>query len=309
MAATVSADSTTRNAVSLKQSFNAAQPYARIINRCSYPVYLWSVFRGEGCPVSQMVTLNTGEIYAENYAMAQDTAAGRNGQGVSIKISKAPQCKPNDITQLEYFMDNRDTTPKGYQMNYLDVSYVDCLGNNCPTRNEGYYLQVGTPSVRALRKTTDNSWCPILSCHDAASCALMSYVLPDDIQTKTCDLVSSMDFYLCGSQAPGPDDNNPAPLPNLPAPSPQKPAPPAPQSSSPSPAASTPVSLLKVHAAALPQTPPPSSPSPTPAPSPTSSSPTPKVKTVYVTAYEYINARKRAEQAHRHARHHQPLNA
>jgi hypothetical protein len=293
-AATVATASATRNAVTLNKGCDTSKPYARVINRCDYPVYLWSVLKGNGCPSSEMVTLKKGETYSENYAKATDT---QDGRGVSIKISKTEQCKGNDITQLEYFLDNRAETPKSFQMNYLDVSYVDCLDGDCPSKSEGYYLQVGSKSVRSSKITTDNSWCPILSCHDAASCAKMSYILPDDIQTKTCDFESSMDFYLCGSHAPSSDDDKPAPAPvSSPAPSSKKADTPAPV---PSPTSKSDAGEYKVAAAAV-----------TPAAEVKDAAKPPKVKTkiVYVTAYEYVNA-KRSEHVHAHARRHQPFHA
>jgi hypothetical protein len=291
-AATVATASATRNAVTLNKGCDTSKPYARVINRCDYPVNLWSVLKGNGCPSSEMVTLKKGEIYSENYAKATDT---QDGRGVSIKISKTEQCKGNDITQLEYFLDDRAETPKAFQMNYLDVSYVDCLDGDCPSKTEGYYLQVGSQTVRSSKLTTDNSWCPILSCHDAASCAKMSYILPDDIQTKTCDFQSSMDFYLCGSHAPSADDDKPsaAPVSSPPASSKQVDTP------APSPTSKSDAGEYKVAAAAV-----------TPAAEVKDAVHTPKVKTkiVYVTAYEYVNA-KRSEHVHAHARRHQQFHA
>jgi hypothetical protein len=274
-----------------------------------------------------MVTLKKGEVYAENYAYAKGDSPedSTNGTGISIKISKTEQCKGNDITQLEYFMenrtivaaplrvkyflDNRDITPKDFQLNYLDVSYVDCV-EDCPTKKEGYYLSAGSSTVRSARATADNSWCPVLACHDAISCALMSYILPDDVRTKTCDLESSMDFYMCGSHPPSGDgDDKPAD---------EKPAYSAPAYSAPAPVSSskevpsstpkasstlkavvTSAANYKVDVAAV-----------TNAPQvkdvKDAIKAAPKVKTeiVYVTAYEYVDAK-----THAHARRHQPFHA
>lgn len=287
-AATVTTVSATRNAVTLNQQCNKSKPVARVINRCDYPVYVWSVFKGLGCPTNEMVTLKKGESYAENYEIATDSS---EQQGVSIKISKTPECKGGDITQLEYFLDNRSITPKAFQLNYCDVSYVDCLGGDCPTKKEGYYLQVGSGTARAARKTADNSWCPILSCNDAASCAKMSYIMPDDVQTKTCDFDSSMDFYMCGGQAPSSEDANPVPVNSK-----------KPDSSSPKPSstAKAPSSIVeyKANVAAVTNAPEVQEPK----------APKIKTKVVYVTAYEYVNA-KRHEHAQAHARRHQPFHA
>lgn len=286
--ATVSADvqAPARNAVGLNQKCNQAKPYARVINRCDYPVYIWSVFKGTGCPTTEMVTLKKGESYSENYEVATEA----EDQGVSIKISKSSDCKAGDITQLEYFLDNRNSTEPQFRLNYLDVSYVDCLGGDCPSKKEGYYMQVGTTTVRATKKTTDNSWCPILACTDAVSCAKMSYILPHDIQTKTCDLTSSMEFYMCGSNPPTGDDDKPVPA------SSKKPDSSAPKPSS---TAKAPSNVeYKANVAAVTNAP----------DAKDTKAPKVKTKVVYVTAYEYVNA-KRHEHAQAHARRHQPFHA
>lgn len=285
-AATIATASAGPSAVELNANCNKTAPSARVINRCDYPVNVWSVYKGDGCPLNGMVTLKKGEVYQENY---QDPKDG--DVGVSIKISKTTECKGNDIVQLEYFLEKREDK-KPYWGNYLDVSYVDCLDGNCPTKKEGYYLSAGTKADRAAKASADGAWCPILSCSDAASCAKMSYILPDDVQTKTCDLTASMDFYMCGSEAPSGDYSSPAPA------SSSKKA-----ESSPPKASSTvkaPSSAeYKVNVAAV-----------TPAAQVKDAVKTPKVKTkvVYVTAYEYVNA-KRHEHAHTHARRHQPFHA
>ncbi|CAO2652774.1 Nn.00g021850.m01.CDS01 [Neocucurbitaria sp. VM-36] len=276
MVATASA----RSAVDLNKECDHSQPYARIINRCDYPVYLWSVFKGDGCPADEMVTLEKGDTYSENW---QDPS---NGVGVSIKMSKTEKCKSNDIVQFEYFLEKSNSD---YAYNYLDVSYVDCLDGDCPTKNEGYYLVAGN-QTGAATASAGNTWCPILSCHDAVSCAKISYILPDDVQTKTCDLSSSMDFYMCGGDAPSEDYNS------------------APASSSEQATSSTPsptsvqdsyTENLKVNAAAV-----------TNAPDVKEVEKQQKTKTqfevVYATVYEYVNAKRHA---HGHARRHQPFHA
>lgn len=236
-----------------------------------------------------MVTLQKGEAYAENYINSTAT----EGRGVSIKVSKTQQCKGNDITQLEYYLDVSNEEEK-FRMNFLDVSYVDCV-SDCPTKKEGYYLQAGSSTARAARTSSDNTWCPILSCHDSVSCALMSYILPHDVQTKTCDLQSSMDFYMCGSQAPSDDDYKP--VSSAPASSSEQPAP-KPSSIAKPVVSSAPV--YKANIAAV-----------TNAPEIKDAIKAPvKVKTeiVYVTAIEYVNA-KRADHVHAHARRHQQFHA
>jgi hypothetical protein len=294
MVATTSA-TTLRSAVTLNKECDTAKPYARIINRCDYDVHLWSVYKGDGCPDDGMVTLKSGETYSENYP---DSTDGKTG--VSIKISKTQQCKGNDITQLEYFRQTDGN--EDYRFNYLDVSYVDCEGEDCPARKDGYYLVAGDQSGVNVASAA-NTFCPILSCHDAASCDKISYVLPDDVQTKTCHLNQSMDFYMCGGEAPSGDYGS----------SPSEPESSAEPSSSStkqneySAAKPTPTSAsdedtysvdIDVAVAAV-----------TPAPEKEDEKPNPKLtktKVVYVTAYEYVNAKRHA---HDHVRRHQPFHA
>ncbi|KAF9694217.1 hypothetical protein EKO04_007843 [Ascochyta lentis] len=293
MVATASA----RSAVTLNKECDTSKPMARIHNRCAYDVNLWSVYKGDGCPSDEMVTLKAGETYQENFA---DPKGG--DVGVSIKISKTQECKGNDITQLEYFIQKNSP---GFNYNYLDVSYVDCPSNSadCPTRQEGYYLVAGaqTGSVKA---SSANTWCPVLSCNDPASCNKISYVLPDDIQTKTCEPDQNVDFYMCGGEAPGEESDSSSSA------APQSSAAPATsekassskaQPTSSAAATSTQDSYeteSKVVAAAV---------TPSPA-APESQVYNQKTKTevVYVTAYETVNAKRHA---HGHARRHQPFHA
>lgn len=259
-AASVQAD----NAIELNKSCDKSRAYARIVNRCDYDVHLWSVLKGDGCPEGGMVTLKKGEVYNENYREPVGAT------GISIKISKTKQCKPNDIVQLEYYWDKHNENEK-FRMNYLDVSYVDCLGNDCPTKEEGYYLVAGNQTGTATASAA-NTWCPILACHDAVSCAKCSYILPDDVQTKTCDLGSSMDFYMCGGEAPTEDYDTTPVVPS-----------PSVESSKSAPTSTKDDSYIAKAAAVTPE--------------PLA----PKVKTeiVYVTEYAYVNAKR-----HGHARRH-----
>ena len=285
MVATASA----KTAVQLGQEYDASIPAARVINRCDYPVHLWSVFKGTGCPSEGMVTLKQGETYSENYQPATD---GKTG--VSIKISKTEQCKGNDIVQLEYFLE-KEKDKEAFHFNYLDVSYVDCLDGDCPTKSEGFYLKAGT-QTGAHTASAGNTWCPVLSCHDAISCAKVAYILPDDVQTKTCDLDQSMDFYMCGGEAPSGDyDSAPAP-----ASSSEEAASSTVASSVVAPSSSTVDDSYKIKAAAV-----------TDAPEvkdveKQSQKTKTQVEVVYVTAYEYVNAKRHA---HGHARRHAPFHA
>jgi len=289
MAATVSAGD---SAVVLNEKFNAEphKAHARIINRCDYDVYIWSVEKNLGCSQTDMLTLKKGESYGEIYQRPDG-----GDQGVSIKVSKEPHCQGSNIVQLEYFLEER-AGKEDYWGNYLDVSYVDCLGGDCPTKKEGYYLRAGDKAARAKKVTLDNSWCPIQACDDAASCALMSYILPHDVQTKNCGLNDSMEFYMCGSQPPSEDDEKPS-YP-APVPSSKKPETPTPKPT-PTEAPSSSADDYKIDLPVV--TPPPQL-------KDEPKEPKVKTKTVVVTAYEYVNA-KRAEHVHRHARRHQPFHA
>ena len=284
MVATASA----RSAVSLNAECDTSKPMARIHNRCAYNVNLWSVYKGDGCPSNEMITLKPGETYQENYA---DPKGG--DVGVSIKISKTEECKGSNITQLEYFIQKNSP---GFNFNYLDVSYVDCPADtaDCPTRQEGYYLVAGS-QTGSVKAASANTWCPVMSCNDPTSCNKISYVLPDDVQTKTCEPDQNMDFYMCGGEAPGEESTAQSSA----APSSKASSSEA-QSTSSAVASSTEDSYdteFKVVAAAV-----------TPAPQKEELNNAQKTKTevVYVTAYETINAKRHA---HGHNRRHQPFNA
>lgn len=270
----------------------ASAATAKITNRCSYDVHLWSVVKGTGCPTGGMTTLKTGETYDEEIQKSIDAT------GVSIKISKKEQCGGSDIVQLEYFLNNAT----GYEGNYLDVSYVDCLGGNCPTKKEGYYLQAGS-QTGAQVASVDNTHCPILSCDGPESCAQCSYINPDDTQTKFCDTSASLDFYLCGGEGPDGSGSTPVSEPD----SSSAPASSAAASSdqadyaapSPTSVGASTDNVYQVKAAAV-----------TPVAEVTKVDQKTKthVEIVYatVTAYEYANSKRHA---HGHARRHQQFHA
>ncbi|KAF3052871.1 hypothetical protein E8E11_010679 [Didymella keratinophila] len=294
VAASMAATASARSAVTLNAECDTSKPLARIHNRCNYDVYLWSVYKGDGCPADEMVKLKSGETYQENYA---DPKGG--DVGISIKISKSQQCKGNDITQLEYFIQKNSP---GFNYNYLDVSYVDCPSNSgdCPTRQEGYYLVAGS-QTGAVKASAANTWCPVMSCDDPTSCNKISYVLPDDVQTKTCDPDQNVDFYMCGGEAPGNESSSSATPSSSAAPSTKATSTKAAATSSAAASSSADSYDFKVEAAAV-----------TPAPQAEQVNNAQKTKTevVYVTAYETINAKRHAHgHAHGHARRHQPFHA
>jgi hypothetical protein len=293
---------TERSAITLNSECNMDNPYARVINRCDYDVHLWSVYKGNGCPSDGMVTLKSGESYAENYQNTTDPV------GISIKVSKTEECKGNDIVQLEYYI---ETNKEDFNFNYLDVSYVDCTGQECPTKQEGYYLVSGS-QTGAMTASAGNTWCPVLSCDDPISCAKISYIDPNDVQTKTCDPKQNIDFYMCGGEAPTEDyESNPKSSSAAPSASSTEKADsstvtPTPTSiSTYTPVASssdeedTYTEDFAVAAAAV-------TTAPDAKAADNANSGLTKTKVVYVTAYEYVNAKRHA---HDHARRHQPFHA
>merc|ERR1712137_197886 len=208
MVATVSAEygsENSRTAALENEKCDLSQAHARITNRCDYDVYLWSVLKSVGCPTDTALKLKTGESYAENFVKPSESTVP-DDTGVSIKISKTDECKGNDITQFEYFLKEGGD----FAGNYFDVSYVDCGSMKCLAREDGYYLVAGNQTGE-FKATAQNTKWPILSCSDATECDTMSYVLPDDVQTKMCDLDSSVELYLCGSEAPSDGDSTPKP--------------------------------------------------------------------------------------------------
>jgi hypothetical protein len=167
---------------------------ARIHNKCKYPVYLWSVLKDQGCDDGVMEKLEPGGTWSEKYR------DDKSEVGVSVKISKTTKCKGNlasgeqiDITQLEYYINHAP----GFNFNFLDVSFVDCGGNNCPGRDKFCLKSGNNGDPRLAIAGETKAICPILSCKSVEECSTMAYVLPDDVQTKSCEPAADMDFYLC----------------------------------------------------------------------------------------------------------------
>jgi hypothetical protein len=196
LSVTVSANVKTYN---FNSTCDEALPRARVINRCSYPVYAWSVDSDDSsndCGFQTPAIIEPGGIYQENY---RKVAIG----GVSIKLSKDEDCKSQgSITQLEYRIEDNSEGHK-YDFNSLDVSYVDCTKGDCPTRQEGYHLISGNHDGKFATAGVDSAICPIISCSSEAECAPHSYIKWDDLATKTCDNSANLDFYMCGGEAPG----------------------------------------------------------------------------------------------------------
>jgi hypothetical protein len=289
VALAAAAPSPSANAFNLNSTCIETNPKVRVYNRCPYDVYLWSVLTGNGCPSGNGAVVKTGDFYQENFRPAV------NDVGTSIKISKTESCDPNDLLQLEYYI---ETSKPGFNYNYLDVSYVNCAeSKSCPTASEGFYLKSGNVDGKFTANSLNNI-CPILACGDWAECSKVAYVNWDDVQTKSCDPSADLDFYMCGSEAPGSDYT---PVVESSAAASSAPAPTSTEEEVPeytsaaavsSAAASSAVEEEEVVAAAI-----------TPAPVVASKPVHIKTKVVYVTEVAYVNA-KRHEHGHNHKQFH-----
>jgi hypothetical protein len=297
VATAAAAPSPNANAFNLNSTCIETEPKVRVYNRCPYDVYLWSVLTGPGCPNGDGAVVKTGEFYQENYRPAVGPI------GTSIKISKTESCDPNDLLQLEYFI---ETSKPGYNYNYLDVSYVNCAETkSCPTASEGFYMKSGNVDGKFSANSLNNI-CPILSCGSWSECSKVAYVNWDDVQTKSCDPSADLDFYMCGGEAPSYSDNTPAPAPSAPASS--APAYSAPAYSAPAPTSTeeeeVPEYTAAVETSSAAEEYEVSAAQVTPAPVAASSKPVHiKTEYVYVTEVAYVNA-KRHEHGHNHRQFH-----
>jgi hypothetical protein len=237
-----------------------SQPKARIINRCPYDVYVWTVDSDNAydCKFDEPVVLGTGESYAENF---RPTSTG----AVSLKVTKEEVCEHGKITQLEY-----NYKP---EVNFLDISFVDCQSGECPGRQDGYYLQSGNENGQ-FPSAENNEHCPICVAHDQKSADECAYVLPDDRQTRSCDKKANLDFYICGSHEPGSEPVAPS------KPKPSK----APVEEEPKPSTtSAPSYVADVAAAEITEAP---------------QAPQDNIKTVYETVYAYTTVMPRKHRRH-----------
>ncbi|KAF2877461.1 hypothetical protein BDV95DRAFT_480761 [Massariosphaeria phaeospora] len=282
LVATVSAD-VSAAAFNLNSTCDTAQPKARVFNRCPYKVYLWSVLQGKGCPPDGGAVLEPGAFYQENFRYPSDD---KPDVGVSIKISKINTCsKEVDNVQLEYFMEDRaDKQP--WKGNYHDVSYVDCLGNSCPTKKEGFYMKSGNENGQFMASEANPNICPELSCNNPTDCAKVAYIMPDDKRTKTCDLKANVDFYMCVDSPEG--DYSAPSTPEEPEEEPKETSAETPKETA-APSSSAPVATSDAPAY-------------TPEPQVQKEAvhePNVKTEVVYVTQFEYVNAKRHAH-GHRH---------
>ena len=179
----------------VREEINPDLGFAKVVNRCPYDVYLWSIDKEMGCSSGSTKKLSKGGSHTEQFRN------GTNG-GISIKISKWNQCGGKDQTQLEYkIVYPGQGAPPG---NYLDMSFVDCRGGDCPGWKEGFYMGAGKSGHVSIQQasTVNNERCPEFMVANPAEAAKVSYVLPDDRQTKWCQAKSNLDLYLCGSEKP-----------------------------------------------------------------------------------------------------------
>lgn len=233
---------------------------AKVVNRCSYDVYLWSIYKQVGCTkdASTLLKKNGGQ-------WQQRMKDGANG-GISIKLSKWDQCGGKELSQLEYKIDNYPPTDErsAFNGNYLDMSFVDCQqGGDCPGWHDGFYMESAKTGNNVQAASENNEHCPILKSSNAVQAAKISYVLPDDRQTKFCGADTDLTLYLCGDEAPGASDNIPSAAPSsskIAAPSQPKPTTFQVLPSKPVSAPSKPAEDVQVKAAAV--TPAPQAPAP-----------------------------------------------
>lgn len=289
LAATVSAAALTAE----EQKEQATWGSAKVVNRCPYDVYLWSVDKEMGCSAASATKLSTGETYSERYRN------GTKGGGISLKLSKFNTCGGKDISQLEYKID----TSAEFKGNYLDMSFVDCINNleDCPGRTDGYYMRAGS-QTGVFKSAENNQHCPVFSVNNAEEAAKVSYIKWDDPQTKFCSQTQDTDLYLCGGHAPDEEESAPAPESSSAAPSYSEvevsiaPKPTSTKQEKPAPSSSAEDEFVVAAAAAV-------SEAPTVTEAPVVVHPTPIIKTEVVYVTEYINRR------HAHARRHQHFHA
>jgi len=149
---------------------------AIVKNKCSEPVYLWSVADLFGV---EMVTIKPGGQYSEPYQL------NPNGGGISIKLSLTPS--RDGVTQFEYTL--ADPTI------FYDISNID-----------GYpFLKWG------VSLTPSDKSCPVVVCDPGVALCKEAYNQPyDDWATKGCPATSDLTMVLCIGK-PDPPPGNPSP--------------------------------------------------------------------------------------------------
>lgn len=138
---------------------------ASIDNKCSFPTYIWSTAEKP----DEMITLQPGESYQEEYR-----ARGDNAGGISIKMSANEQ--KDEVSQFEYTISDDDKV-------FYDLSNID-----------GYPFKEGGISI----EPSDSS-CPAITCSGGEPNCKEAYNQPyDDHATKGCSVEADLHMTLCG---------------------------------------------------------------------------------------------------------------
>jgi len=137
-----------------QESTNITSDGVQIVNNMEKTVYLWSVSDVS----SDMVTLNSGETYSENWR------TNPNGGGISIKISFTPE--QTDVLQYEYTYQ--------YPTIWWDLSCIN-MGDNSEFTTMGFAVS-----------STDSA-CESATCAPGDVACAAAYLLPnDDWATHSC---------------------------------------------------------------------------------------------------------------------------
>lgn len=158
---------------------------AVIINKCSFPVFLWST-GPNGSPANPK-KIEKRSRYSEPYRNPKDG-------GISLKVAKSRQLRDDNIVQFEYTIDKNEL--------FYDLSFVNCADGRdasaCPGHGAGLKI---------------NGWgnfCKTVTCAPGAYCPRQAYYDPDGPDgpyepTKSCGkghLKGNLEFTMCTSNAP-----------------------------------------------------------------------------------------------------------
>lgn len=153
---------------------NITSDGVEITNNMDQTVYLWSVADTS----SDMVTLNTGDTYSENWR------TNPNGGGISIKMAFNEQA--SDVLQYEYTLDDPTI--------WWDLSCID-MGTNSQFTTVGFAV------------TSDDSTCQSASCAAGDAQCADAYLVPSDNQaTHSCN----SDILMTLNLGPGANSTTPA---------------------------------------------------------------------------------------------------
>ncbi|KAK2731813.1 hypothetical protein FQN57_003158 [Myotisia sp. PD_48] len=140
---------------------------AKIVNRCSEPIFIWSIADEAG---EKMVELQPSDSYKEEYR------ENPNGGGVSIKISADKNQK--EVSQFEYTVADKESKV------YYDLSNID-----------------GYPFVHGgINLIPSDDSCPKIECPAGVKKCEQAYnVWNDDHATKGCPIESDLEMVICAS--------------------------------------------------------------------------------------------------------------